>query len=65
MLALLAAAGGVIVGFGVARSLFYERWLRDRRDLAAIARRQQRHKRYTQGGSVNARRSNKVARLQD
>ena len=33
----VAAAGGAVVGFGIARSLWYERWVRDRRDRAAIA----------------------------
>lgn len=37
---LLAAVGGAVVGFGIARSVTYERWLRDRRDLQAIAQRQ-------------------------
>ncbi len=36
----LAAVGGAVVGFGVARSVTYERWVRDRRDRAAIAQRQ-------------------------
>jgi hypothetical protein len=36
----LAAVGGAVVGFGIARSVAYERWVRDRRDRAAIAQRQ-------------------------
>ena len=36
----LAAVGGAVVGFGVAHSMTYERWVRDRRDRAAIAQRQ-------------------------
>jgi hypothetical protein len=38
---LAAFAGGAAVGFCVARSLAYERWLRDRRDLKAIRRQQE------------------------
>ncbi|MGA0270765.1 MAG: hypothetical protein ACO3ME_10750 [Ilumatobacteraceae bacterium] len=37
---LIAFAGGAVLGFCVARSLAYERWLRDRRDLQAIRRQQ-------------------------
>ena len=33
----VAAAVGAVVGFGAGRSLWYERWVRDRRDRAAIA----------------------------
>ena len=36
----LVAVGGAVVGFSIARSVTYERWVRDRRDRAAIAQRQ-------------------------
>lgn len=52
MMALLAAAGGVVVGFGIARSATYEMWLRDRRDRAAIAQRQRINKHFNQTGRV-------------
>jgi hypothetical protein len=53
MMALLAAAGGVVVGFGIARSVTYERWVRDRRDLAAIRQRQRINEHFTQTKEVH------------
>lgn len=44
----MAAVGGAVVGFGIARSMTYERWLRDRRDLAAIRQRQRLHDSFNQ-----------------
>ena len=44
----LAAVAGIVVGFGAGRSMTYERWLRDRRDLAAIRQRQRLHSSFNQ-----------------
>ena len=49
----VAAVGGAVVGFGVARSMTYERWVRDRRDRAAIAQRQRINKHFNQTGRVH------------
>lgn len=51
---LVSFAGGAAVGFCVARSLAYERWLRDRRDLRAI-RRQQEIQQQLRRSNVNRR----------
>lgn len=44
----LVAVGGAVVGFSIARSVTYERWVRDRRDRAAIAQRQRINKHFEQ-----------------
>ena len=44
----VAAVGGAVVGFGIARSMTYERWVRDRRDRAAIAQRQRINQHFNQ-----------------
>lgn len=53
MMALLAAVGGGVVGFAIARSATYEMWLRDRRDRAAIAQRQRINKHFNQTKEVH------------
>lgn len=49
----VAAAGGAVVGFGIARSLWYERWVRDRRDRAAIAQARRINQHFTQTERVH------------
>jgi hypothetical protein len=49
----LAAVGGAVVGFGIARSVTYERWVRDRRDRAAIAQRQRINQHFNQTRRVH------------
>ena len=48
----LVAVGGAVVGFGIARSVTYERWVRDRRDRAAIAQRQRINEHFKQRKGV-------------
>jgi hypothetical protein len=48
----LVAVGGAVVGFGIARSVTYERWVRDRRDRAAIAQRQRINEHFNQRKGV-------------
>jgi len=56
-----AAVGGAVVGFGIARSMWYEQWLRDRRDRAAIAQRQRINDHFNQTRRVqNAGRTERV-----
>ena len=50
----VAAVGGAVVGFGIARSMTYERWVRDRRDRAAIAQRQRINEHFNQTGRVHS-----------
>lgn len=50
----VAAVGGAVVGFGIARSMTYERWVRDRRDRAAIAQRQRINEHLKQTGRVRS-----------
>lgn len=49
----LVAVGGAVVGFGIARSVAYERWVRDRRDRAAIAQRQRINDHFNQARRVH------------
>ena len=49
----VAAVGGAVVGFGIARSMTYERWVRDRRDRAAIAQRQRINQHFNQPRRVH------------
>ena len=49
----VAAVGGAVVGFGIARSLWYERWVRDRRDRAAIAQARRINQHFTQPRRVH------------
>ena len=56
----LAAVGGAVVGFGVARSVTYERWVRDRRDRAAIAQRQRINDHFNQTRRVHVGRTERV-----
>jgi hypothetical protein len=45
MMLLMAFAGGAVLGFCVARSVTYERWLRERRDLRTLRRQSEIHDR--------------------
>ena len=56
----LAAVGGAVVGFGAARSMTYERWVRDRRDRAAIAQRQRINDHFKQPRRVHVGRTEGV-----
>lgn len=49
----VAAAAGIVVGFGAGRSLWYERWVRDRRDRAAIAQARRINSHFTQTERVH------------
>ena len=55
-----AAVGGAVVGFGIARSLWYERWVRDRRDRAAIAQARRINQDFKQGRKVHVGRTERV-----
>ena len=53
----VAAAAGIVVGFGAGRSLWYERWVRDRRDRAAIAQARRINQHFTQPRRVHVGRT--------